>query len=1316
MSDLPATETAYEIPASEAQRFVVLHSEQKPSAWNVAVRFRLHGFLEAADLETAINRVVDQHEILRTCFADVGGVIEQRIADSCFVPLAYFDVSAQGPESILAQVDLISVQEARRPFDLHSLPLMRAGLISTAPDEHILLLTMHHAICDGWSVGILAADIMRAYAAVCAGNPFRRDEAALQYADYAVTQNDYADTAEYRAHADFWKHEIASLAKQPAVQVQPPSNAGDEASIHSRLLPLDLTHAIEALARREQLTFFEVVLSAFALSRMLTTGRAQATFATPVSGRNSSETEAMVGSFVNYLPVHIAGNPATPLAAFRRSVADTVQQLQAHADYRTEELIADNSVSLAPFFDHVFICQRDFVSTVSGGGVELSAIPSVSPGALHAMTFFLVERADGWRASCEVDGSAHTSADACAVMDTFGQTLQAFIEQPDATVASILGPSHQPAVASHPATTEVFDLPSSEAQQRYWMLQQVQSDSSTLHLRIRLRIHGVFHAETARRALQLLVDRHETLRTTLIADGDNLFQRVHPIAAEPDFEVNDVSDRELHAAAVAAAEMLHREDTWQFDPERQSWLRALVLVLNPSETILAITLPHTLADGWSCGILLREFYASYDGLSRGVTPAFEALPVQYADAVVHEQQWLDNGAMQKRLDWWTGHLPAALAPASIPADKDNTAPAESGVAVFTLDPMMVAAVKQFAQDHSVTLFSAYGAALLGLLTRYTHQHSLSLVTPFANRNSETENTIGPFATPVLVHSAIPRDASFQDILNSFQQDAMASFENAISLERCIELTSLHSRLGRHAANQISFFYQNAFVAQTLADEFSATPMPAAATGAAFEWQFAVIDYGSDVRIEFLYDARLWSAASIRLCVEHYQRLLGECIFHPEMPIARIEIATEDERALEYSPERLLPISRRALNLTESAIDTASAPRVAPVAPRTDLERTLVSVWRQVFRSDTIGIQDDFFDLGGHSLILARIQAQLKRATGHRIVAADIFAAPTIAQLASRIDADGERQHQSRIFALQPAGSQPPLFLISQSMVFRCMVQWLHPDQPVYTVVMEEEDLRSAPRTTFEEIAAQYVSLIRSACPFGPYRLGGWCVSSWLAYEIAQQLRAAGDQVDLLLLVDGWAPGYWRRLGILRRMAAKSNYYRTRIVRHARALATATFPQRLAFLKQKWTLVQVATSQQLASLFYSAGVKAQVKVEEQLTLVDQLVFAASRHYTPQPYKFPALVFRSMEQPRGRLLPYDLGWGELLECPVDTIQLPGDHQEIFDDPGAQILAQHISDFLHLPPADSANPAGPGSSQDVASRGKRQQQPNSCALASV
>lgn len=1307
-------EPLFEMPSSAAQEYICLHAEEKSSAWNVAVRFLLRGNLEPAKLETAINRVVAQHEVLRTCFDVHVRIISQRIADSYFVQLGWFDLSG-GDTVRESEIDRISKAEARRPFDLSQLPLIRAALVKLTPEEHVLLLTLHHAICDGWSIGILAAEIMSAYQAVCAGDSFNRDDAALQYADYAIAQNDYRTTSEYRTHAEFWRQELRGLQPAPAESVIETNASAGEVGIHSRLLPVSLTRQIEALAVQEGLTFFQVVLSAFALSRMVQTGRQEVVLATPVSGRNSSETEAMVGPFVNYLPVRLTGDPLASLASFRRAASDHVAALQAHAEFRMEDLLRENPQDFTRLFDHVFICQRDFVRTVQAGGVELTALPSVSPGALHGMTFFLVERADGWRASCEVDPSMYSAAEPARILDHFEDILSAFAAKPTATVATILRPGGERIATTHNAE-EAFEVLASAAQRRHWTLQQVNDEASSLQLRIRLQIRGEFKAQIARQAFQALIDRHETLRTSFVSDGDTLNQRIHPAGVIPNLEVRNLFNLDSENTAAAIPELLRAEDHYVFDGKESSLLRVLILETDPSESILAVTLPHLVADGWSCGLLLREFYTAYGSLCKGQQPSFESLPIQYADFAAGEQQWLHSDAMQARLSWWRNRLPARLIPLDLPADAPPAARENTGAEVFTLDPMLVSAAKQFARENNATLFSLYGSALAALLSKYTHQPDLSLVSPFANRTADTESVVGPFATPVLIRTSAQTTWGFRRFLASFQSDSMAAFENTIPLEQCVELTSLQSRLGRHTLNQVNFFFQNAFVAETKTDSFTAIPLPLTGKGAAFEWQVGVIDYDSQLRIEFQYDVSLWSAASIRLVAEHYQRLLGECIFHPESPLSQIDIATEEEQALQNSPEQLLPISWRALNLRDAGKESSSpsTSAAAAVAPRSDLERKILVIWKNVFHLDTIGVEDDFFELGGHSLTLGRIQAQLKKTTGYSIHAADIFAAPTIATLAQRLGAKQNQVPESGTFPLRHEGNQHPLFLVSQSMVFHRMVQWLHPDQPVYAVVMQDEDLKNGAQTTFEEIAAHYVALIRSVRPNGPYRVGGWCVSSSLAYEIAQQLRAAGQMVDFLLLVDGWAPGYWRRIGTLRRLAAKTNYYRGRIVRHTRSLARSSFTGKMSFLAEKWRLMRAAVARQLGSLFYSAGIKVDVRLEEQTTFLDQVVYAASRKYQPRPGDFRALVFRSEEQVQGMFLPSDLGWSELLQHDVNSIALPGDHREIFNDPGAQILAQEIARLLSLPPVTSISDDTPASRKRADLESRKLAQPNACALA--
>jgi thioesterase domain-containing protein/NRPS condensation-like uncharacterized protein len=1306
----------FEMPASAAQEFLWQDSRQSSAAWNVAVRFRLRGHLDAGGLEAAINQVIARHEILRTTAVFSDGLILQRIAGALAIQLLHIDLS----QSLQQQADLeaVSKTEAQHLFDLSSGPLLRAALAELAETEHILLLTLHHSICDGWSIGTIVPEIMSAYA-----RSSQDREPALQYADFAISHNEYRDGEGYRAHGRFWREQLKGASSVPAAHPAR-SNSGDAAAILSSfVLPRTLTDDLAAIAKQERLTFFEVALSAFALTRAICAGRNDAVFATAVSGRTSPEMESIVGPFVNYLPVTIACEPSASLSGFLHRVADRMELLTAHSDYRYEDMLADPNIGSA-CFDHIFICQRDFVPSLVSGDLELIAIPSVSPGALHAMTFFMVERADGWRISCEVDPAVYSAWRAQQTLSIFAQVLAAFVDTKNATIADTIAQLVVPTTEERSA--EIIEMPASEAQTRYWLLEQVQTDASSLHLRIRLRIQGTFDAALARQAFQLLINKHEILRTTFISGEDGLRQRIHPLGAGPDITIRTLSDLPEEIKGSVVDDLLTREDGHSFSNEGASLLRALILETGPSEAFLAITLPHIIADGWSCGILLRDFCAGYDTLARHQSPALEAPAIQYADYAVSEREWLGSDDMKARQSWWTKYLDTALTPLDLPSDASSmgaaAGDARGGIETIELNPAVTEAARRLAREYQVTLFSIYGAVFHALLWQYTRQSNICFTTPFANRTVETEEVMGPFAAPVLICCAAHPGANLKDWASALQENSMAAFENAIPLEQYSQFASLQSRRGRHALNQVSFYLQNAFVSQLSAAGFTATPLPSSVTGAAFEWQLAIIDYGGQVKAEFQYDAGLWSAASIRMVLDHFTHLLEAAIADPQKPLDDLPIATNGEAGLQESPDRLLPISRRLLHLEAAGVHAGSgsleaAPSPANedgyVGPTTELERTLTSIWQRVFHRSAIGIRDNFFDIGGHSLTLARLQAQIKKALGHRIVAADIFAAPTIEALAKRISGSQEGVGQSRIVPLREGGKQPPLFLVSQSMVFRRTVQWLDPDQPVYTVVMQDEDLKNGVLTSFEEIAAYYVSLIRSIRPYGPYRLGGWCVSAWLAYEIAQQLRRAGESVDLLLLVDAWAPGYWRSIGRGKRMAAKADYYAARIKLHSQALMPMPFRKKVSFLTEKCRLMRAAAARQIASFLFRKGLKVEIKVESQTALMEQVLYSASRNYNAERGDYRALVFRSAEQPRGKFLPQDLGWSELLEQRVEAISLPGDHRQIFEDPGAKILAGSIASALGL---EKVAPAALANAEIAQTKNQRPNQRTACAVANT
>ncbi|HXR26093.1 MAG TPA: condensation domain-containing protein, partial [Candidatus Binataceae bacterium] len=205
-----AAEDVYVLPASFGQeRFVALdHQVPGNPTWNLPVRFRLQGALEPALLERAFNAIVERHEVLRTTLRVVDGQLAQVIAGALKIAVPVTDVRHLVQPERDAEVDRLSLEEARRRFDLAAGPLLRVGLLRVADEEHVLLVTPHHSMADYWSIGLISDELGALYDAYSRGLPSPLPEPALQYGDYAIWQREQADSAPVQSELAYWKERL----------------------------------------------------------------------------------------------------------------------------------------------------------------------------------------------------------------------------------------------------------------------------------------------------------------------------------------------------------------------------------------------------------------------------------------------------------------------------------------------------------------------------------------------------------------------------------------------------------------------------------------------------------------------------------------------------------------------------------------------------------------------------------------------------------------------------------------------------------------------------------------------------------------------------------------------------------------------------------------------------------------------------------------------------------------------------------------------------------------------------------------------------
>lgn len=372
-----------------------------------------------------------------------------------------------------------------------------------------------------------------------------------------------------------------------------------------------------------------------------------------------------------------------------------------------------------------------------------------------------------------------------------------------------------------------------------------------------------------------------------------------------------------------------------------------------------------------------------------------------------------------------------------------------------------------------------------------------------------------------------------------------------------------------------------------------------------------------------------------------------------------------------------------------------------VPPATALEARLRDIWEEVLGLEGIGVNDDFFDLGGQSILAARLMQRLKQAFDVEFGIAVLFEARTIARLATlvqealtsagaadRAAPDGTRHGHgfgwSTLVPIKPTGSRPPLFcvhgVLGTVVVFHALASHLDLDQPFYGLQAEGLHSRQRPHTTIPEMARHYLEAIRQVQPHGPYFLGGYSGGGAVAFEMAHQLRAMGEQVALLALIDAYCPPAIRshelRWHVNRGLVSKV----TRAVRNI----TAGGPTLLLH-----GVGNSGTGRRTSRDPVSAENGAASPVDVMTDISPYFLMGWDR-YHPAPIAVPLSLFRAATRIEVKRLPPDLGWGPYAAAGIETYPVPGDHFTLVYEPYARFLARALTRAIHRAASRHAVPA--------------------------
>ncbi|MDZ8184105.1 MAG: amino acid adenylation domain-containing protein [Nostoc sp. ChiSLP02] len=391
----------YKLSFAQERLYFLAQLEPDSPFYNMPAAVRLEGQLNVKALEQSFNEIINRHEALRTNFETKEGQAIAVISEAISLILPILDISDLSLDRQEAEVKKQATQEAQKPFNLKSDLLLRVKLLRLDQQEHILLLTMHHIVSDGWSIDVLARELATLYQAFCNGQPSPLPALPIQYVDFAAWQRQWLQTEVLKTQLSYWLEQLKNAPKvlelptdrpRPAIQTY-------RGSTYSFKLSDKLSFSLNKFSRQQGSTLFITLLAAFQTLLWRYTGSEDIVVGSPIANRNRAEIEGLIGVFVNTLVLrtNLAGNPS--FEELLKRVREVALGAYAHQDLPfellVEELQPQRDLSHTPLFQVMFVLQNAPISALELPGLTLNFLESNSDTAKLDLTLYLTETIHG---------------------------------------------------------------------------------------------------------------------------------------------------------------------------------------------------------------------------------------------------------------------------------------------------------------------------------------------------------------------------------------------------------------------------------------------------------------------------------------------------------------------------------------------------------------------------------------------------------------------------------------------------------------------------------------------------------------------------------------------------------------------------------------------------------------------------------------------------------------------------------------------------------------------------------------------------------
>ena len=1322
----PRLQTNDSLPLSFAQQRLWFLETLAPGSplFNTPLALRLTGQLNEAVLLQSCRALVQRHESLRTTFTAVSGTPQQIVHDDWPVTLEKIDVVANA-------LDVALQTAVQQPFDLGNGPLLRFHLLRRSDTEHILLLVFHHIVFDGWSASIILDELIVFYHAFCRNQQPDLPNLSIQYADYALWQRSWLTGDTLQAQLDYWQTQLAGelpILKLPIDKPRPAVKTHSGA-VESVTLSPQLTAQINVLCQQSGTTPFMLLLAAFKVLLHRYTAQEDILVGTPIANRQQPELEGLVGFFVNTLVLRSQLDGWQPFRQLLALVRDTATAAYDNQDVPFEKLVEllqpERNLGYDPLFQVMF--------TYQDGNLAERPLPhlTVTPidldnGMAQFDLILSVSLTNGQlRSSLNYNTDLFAPETMRRMLGHWQTLLAGIVANPDSPIGQLplltLAESQKILVdwnqtdASLPSTELVHELITERAAQTPKATALIFGRQQMSYAELNGRANQLAHTLQARgigpeNKVGILVNRSFEMVIAVLAvfKAGGAYVPLDP-AYPPDRLAYMMTDADL--ALVLTVEPLLLKLPHQA-PNLicldRDWLSQIANQpsVNPASNVTLDNLAYVIYTSGSTGrpkgvaVTHRGLVNLGQGLGQLLNVSEQSRLLQFAsfsfDASVAEMVCaLQNGAALVQAD--ADDL--LLGPSFVRLMR------QQGVTIATLPPSALALLSPDDFPSLHTVVSAGEACSAEIVAKWAPGRR------FVNGYGPTEGTVGAITAVLTADDPTP---VIGRPLPNYQTFLLNGQRQPVPIGVAGEIHIAGRGLARGYLNRPDLTAEN-FV-----------PNPFASEGA--ERLYKTGDLGRylpDGRIEYL--GRIDHQVKIR----GFRIELGEVeaalrqhpAVHDVLVLAQddgtgarlVAYVVGDEAEMgdlrpflsQSLPTYMIPaaivpltsfpltpngkINRKALPAPDGQLNVVDE---VFVAPQNALESQLAQIWQEVLRLPAVSTDANYFELGGHSLQAVTLFAAIEKKLKVRLPVSLLFQAPTIAQLAAAIQQQGARPQWSSLVPLQPLGAKTPLFCVhggaGHVFHYHDLAQLLGTERPFYGLQPKlDKTTHRSIYTTVEEMAAHYVQEIKMVQPDGPYLLSGFCFGGVVAYEMAQQLLQAGDEVGLLIFIDPTTPQNKPQTD----MPSSPEILAERMARHKKNMAQLGRLARLGYILNSGKNRLVA----YWHLYYRAWLRDWRKSRAKLFhkyinwrqsvpsrfhdfyFMHVISTRATQLYHPRRYPDEAILFYSTLENGGD---ESLGWSDLPEEGLTMYEVESTHLGIlkrpFIDQVAEKLRQHLEPF--------------------------------------